>query len=168
MKQALIITWGYAAAVSLLNLGALWPLIVTPLALVSFTKWMSILIVPLEWAVVAATVSFFIFRNAIVVNSAFWLVFFVSAEIWRSVSMVDIGIAKHALCAEQNSFIGSLTIADEEYLFVPHAAYILADDRVMLWSYAEMAYWEAPRAAFENLDFTTCRSAVLAILEKSK
>lgn len=170
MKRALFITWAFAAAVSLLNIGTLWPLIVTPLALVSFTKWMGFLAVPLGCAAVAALLALLIRRNAILVNVVFWLAFFAAAEVSRSLAMGTAGLAYHKLsrCIEEHRFIRSLTFAADEYQFDVHAAAVTVDDRVMLWSYSEMDYWEAPRAAYENLDFTDCRETVQALLEKTK
>jgi len=166
MKRAILITWAFASVVALLNLTALWPLIVTPLALMSFGKWMGFLAVPFGCAVAAAVLAFAIRRHVVLVNLVFWLAFFTSAEVWRKLSMVDTNLAESAVCFEQHGFFRSLTFAGHEYQFDVHAAYVM-EDRVMLWSYAETAYWEAPREAYRNLDFAACRHHVQVLLENT-
>ena len=166
MKRWVLVTWGFAAAVALLNLSALWPLIVTPLAPLSFLRWWDFLAVPLAIGAVAALALLSVRRSAIAVNLAFWIAFVVSAEIWRTISLTDPALAADALCAEQNSFIRSLTFAAEDFQTDVHAAYVMPD-RVMLWSYAERAFREVGPGIVRNLDFTKCREAVLALQEKS-
>jgi len=166
MIRALIITWAFAAAISLLNFSGLWPLIVTPLAPLAFERWLPFLAVPLCVAAVAALAALAVKRSAILVNIVFWLAFFGAAEGWRVLKMADFVVPENSVCSEQNSFVHSLTFAYQPYQFDVHAAFILRD-RVMLWSYAEMDYFEIGPNTYRNLNFAECHDAVQALLEKT-
>lgn len=167
MKKAVLFTWAFAAAVSLLNFGTLWPLLVTPLAPLSFERWLPFLVVPLGIAAALALITFLIRRNVILINVVFWLGFFGAAEAWSMVKKFHSTWGKQNYCYEESSFLHSLTFANHAYQFDIHAAYILPD-RVMLWSYADMDYFEVGPNIYRNLDFAECRSAVQALLEKNE
>lgn len=164
MKRALLITWAFAAAVALLNIGTLWPLILTPLALVSFTTWIDFLLGPLGVGVLAALLAWQARQKVIAMNFAFWFAFFASAEALRSRMMAE-ALPAQAICTETHSFVRSLTFAGDAFQFDVHAAAVVGDT-VKVWSYREMDFFDIPPTLYRNLDFTACRDAVQALLEK--
>lgn len=169
MKRAFLITWAFAALISLVNLSALWGLAVLPLLIVAlpyFMTWSDFLIGPLGVGILAALLTWQARRSVVAVNIAFWFAFIASADAWRSRLMAE-AVPEGAACVETHSFLRSLTFADEEYQFDVHAAVVIGAE-VKVWSYRELDFFELPWTIYRNLDFTDCRDSVQTLLEKPR
>ena len=135
MIRAILITWGFAFAVALLNLSMLLPLAFPPLIWLAmiYERWLPFLIVPIVAGVIAAVLSLTWRRSAVLFNLSFWVVFFTSAELWR-VDRMNAAEPKNPVCVERYSFLHSLTIAGRSGTSELHAAVVTQDGRVALWS----------------------------------